>query len=371
MKPLKKFGFLWSYSLLAVIVGSYYLGGPAWTFAGCVYTYGVLPLLDAAFGKDRANVAREDYERVVEDCYFDVLVYSFVYLQYGLLVWGCWMLVFDPMTLKQQVGLMFSIGIFSGTIINIAHELGHRSSRIAQVHAKLALLSVSYMHFLIEHNRGHHVHVATPLDTATARKNQSLYAFWWQTLIGGYCSAWRIEKGLLKKAGHQVWSRQNEMLWFVILPVLLCVVFTTGFSLAAGYIVWIVTVFFVAQCLIGILLLESVNYIEHYGIIRREIAPGKYERVNPLHSWNASQYISNLVLFQLQRHSDHHAYAARPDQVLRHFDESPQLPFGYPLMILMAMLPPLWFRLMNPRLAAWKAKAYSSEEIFKTLRQFA
>ncbi|GAA4412661.1 alkane 1-monooxygenase [Nibrella viscosa] len=371
MKPLKKFGFLWSYSLLAVIVGSYYLGGPAWTFAGVVYAYGVLPLLDAVFGKDRSNVASEDYEQVLNDRYFDVLVYSFVYLQYSLLIWGCWVLVFEPLTVLQQLRLIVSIGVFSGTIINIAHELGHRSSRFAQVHAKLALLSVSYMHFLIEHNRGHHVHVATPLDPATARKNQSLYAFWWQTLVGSYRSAWRIEKRLLAKAGHPVWSSHNNMLWFAGLPVLLAVALTAGFSLAAGQIAWIVPLFFAGQSLVGILLLESVNYIEHYGITRREIAPGKYERVNPLHSWNAGQFISNLVLFQLQRHSDHHAYAARPYQVLRHFDESPQLPFGYPLMILMAMLPPLWFRLMNPRLEAWQARACSSEEILKTVRQFA
>lgn len=371
MKPLKKFGFLWSYSLLVVIVCSYYLGGPAWTFAGVIFTFGVLPLLDGFFGKDKDNVDPNDYERVLRDRYFDVLVYLFVYLQYGLLVWGGWVLVFDTLTLTQQIGLICSIGIFSGTIINIAHELGHRSSRIAQVHAKLALLSVSYMHFLIEHNRGHHVHVATPLDPATARKDQSLYAFWLQTLVESYRSALGIEKRLLAKVGHRFWSHYNDMLWFAVLPVLLCVVLTTGFSLATGYLIWIVPVFFAAQSLIGILLLESVNYIEHYGITRREMAPGKYERVNPLHSWNASQFISNLVLFQLQRHSDHHAYAARPYQVLRHFDESPQLPFGYPLMILIALVPPLWFRLMNPRLEDWKTRACSSEEILKTVRQFA
>ena len=200
-----------------------------------------------------------------------------------------------------------------------------------------------------------------------------MYAFWAQTLVGSYRSAWRIEKKLLAKEGHSVWSRHNDMLWFATLPVLFCVVLTVGFSVWAGYIAWIVPVFFFSQSLIAILLLESVNYIEHYGIVRRAVPgqPVRYERVNPLHSWNASQLVSNLVLFQLQRHSDHHAYASRPYQVLRHFDEAPQLPFGYSLMILISYVPPLWFRLMNPRLERWQARAHRPEEIAGVVKQFA
>ena len=180
----------------------------------------------------------------------------------------------------------------------------------------------------------------------------------------------------MAKQGHRVWSRHNGMLWFAALPVLFCVTLTAGFSLWIGYVAWIVPVFFIIQSLIAILLLESVNYIEHYGIVRREIAgvpgqPVRYERVNPLHSWNASQLVSNMILFQLQRHSDHHAYAARPYQVLRHFDESPQLPFGYALMIFISHVPPLWFRIMNPRLEQWQARAYQPGEIAKMMKQFA
>ena len=161
------------------------------------------------------------------------------------------------------------------------------------------------------------------------------------------------------------------MLWFAGLPVLFCLALTAGFSIWAGHVAWAVPVLFFGQSLIAVLLLESVNYIEHYGIQRREVSPGKYERVNPLHSWNASQLVSNLVLFQLQRHSDHHAYAARPYQVLRHFDECPQLPFGYALMIVISFVPPLWFRLMNPRLEAWQANAYTHEVISAKIRQYA
>jgi len=371
MNPFKKLGFLWSYSLLAVILAGYYVGDSPWTWAGAFYVYCVVPLLDFLAGRDRSNISRDAFDSTLHDRYFDVLLYSFVYLQYGLLLWGCYVLTTDPLTTIQKVRLMINIGLFSGTIINVAHELGHRSSRIAQFHARMALLSVSYMHFLIEHNRGHHVHVATPADPATARKNQTLYAFWRQSLVGSYRSAWQIEKKRLMKSGHSGWSHHNDMIWFTIFPVLLCAALMAGFSGWAGRLVWVVPVFFVVQSLVAILLLESINYIEHYGITRREVAPGRYERVNPLHSWNASELISNLVLFQLQRHSDHHAYASRPYQVLRHFDESPQLPSGYPTMILLALVPPLWFRVMNPRLERWQQRACSADEIAAVVRQFA
>lgn len=369
MKLSKKLAFLWAYSLLMVIIAGYHIG--QWTYAGALYVYIGVPLLDALFGKDRQNVTHEEFEEVLNSRYFDGLVYPFVYLHYALLGWGAYILITEPLTDLQTFRLTVSIGLFGGTIINVAHELGHRSSRFAQFHAKLGLASVSYMHFFIEHNRGHHVHVATPNDPATARLNQSVYAFWWQSISGSYRSAWQIERKLLAKAGQGVWSRHNEMLWFAVWPIVVCVVLTGAVSLATGAVAWLVPVFFVGQSLVAILLLESVNYIEHYGILRREISPGRYERVNPLHSWNASHFISNLVLFQLQRHSDHHTYASRPYQVLRHFDESPQLPFGYPLMIIISLIPPLWFRLMNPRLHAWKERACQPDEIAAVVRQFA
>jgi len=371
MNIAKKLAFLWSYSLLIIIVGSYYLGGPSWTWVGAAYVYIGVPLLDALFGKDRRNVGHDAYEDVLNDRYFDVLVYSFVYLQYALLGWGAYVLATQPLTGWQAFRLMISIGLFGGTIINIAHELGHRSSQVAQIHAKIALASVCYMHFFIEHNRGHHVHVATPQDPATSRLNQNVYSFWWQSSTGSYRSAWQIERKLLAREGQAVWSRHNNMLWFGFWPVMVCTLLTGVMSFLTGQFAWVVLVFFLVESLMAILLLESVNYIEHYGIMRREISAGRYERVNPLHSWNASNFVSNLVLFQLQRHSDHHAYAARPYQVLRHFDESPQLPFGYPLMIIMSLVPPLWFRVMNPRLQSWKVKATQPEEIAAVVRQFA
>lgn len=383
MSIVKKLGFLWSYSVLAAIVGGYYLGGPNWAVAGIVYVYGVLPLLDLLLGEDHSNVPNHEIDGLLKDRFFDVLVYSFVYLQYALLIWGGYVLLHDPLAVWQKISLMVSIGLFGGTIINVAHELIHRSSAVARFHANMALASVCYLHWGLEHVHGHHRHVATPHDPATSRRGQTLYAFWWQSLVGGYRSAWQTEAGLLAKEGKKVWSFQNSMFGFALWPVLLCVALVGTFSLlqAGGMLqadanLWLIPAFFVVQSLVAILLLESVNYIEHYGIVRAQLAtkpgqPVRYERVNPLHSWNASQIASNWVLFQLQRHSDHHTYAARPYQVLRHFDESPQLPHGYALMILIATLPPLWFRVMDPRLDTWKEQAVDADQIREAVKQFA
>ena len=336
-----------------------------------MFAYLVIPLLDELIGRDPNNVLKTEFEKLIQDRYFDVLVYSHVYIQYALLFWGSYVLTFDPLTTGQAAGLIVSLGVYASSIINVAHELGHRQSPAAQFHARLALLSVSYMHFVIEHNRGHHVRVATPDDPATSRKNQSVYAFWRQSVVGGYRSAWRLEARRLERIDRSVWSAANEMIWFALLPLLLLGVLTGLFSGLAGRVVWVVPIYFLAQSVIAFLTLECVNYIEHYGIVRRETAPGRYERVNPLHSWNANHFLSNLLLFQLQRHSDHHAFAARPYQVLRHFDESPQLPFGYPVMILLSLVPPLWFSVMNPRLETWQEHALDAERISAVVRQFA
>lgn len=376
MSPLKKLGFLWAFSLPLVIVGTYQVGGPVWTWAAVGYTFVLIPLLDVGFGRNHRNLDRPGYDAALSDRYFDVLVYAYVYGHVALLLWGAYVLTFEPLTGWQQTGLIMSIGIMAGTVINAAHELGHRSSRVAQLHAQAVLALVSYGHFFIEHNRGHHVHVATPLDPATSRKNQTLYAFWVQSIVGGYRSAWRIETALLRKDNRPLRSRHNRMLWFAAWPVVLATLLTVGFSLWAGRVVWLVPVLFAGQSWLGILLLECINYVEHYGIVRRELPrvqgqPVRYERVNPLHSWNASERISNYVLFQLQRHSDHHAYASRPYQVLRHFEQSPQLPGGYPAMILLALVPPLWFAVMNPRLERWWQQAHQPDQIAAVVRLFA
>ena len=367
----KKIGFTWGYSFIALFLLGYYYISHNWTFFVFVYAYILVPILDEVVNRDSQNASAEEYEKLIKDCYFDFLVYSHVYIQYFMLAWCCYVLTHDNLIWWQVAGLMLSQGVYASTIINVAHELGHRASPVAQFHSRMALLSVCYMHFLVEHNRGHHVHVATPLDPATAKKNQTIFSFWKQTLIGGFQSAWNIEKKLLEKQGKTSWNVRNEMIWVIVLPIVLGGFLTLFFSGISEKLEWIVPIFFVVQSIIAILSLECVNYIEHYGIVRREISEGKYEKVNPLHSWNANHFYSNLMLFQLQRHSDHHAYASRPYQVLRHFNESPQLPFGYTMMILMSLVPPIWFKVMNKRLEYWQKNNVDSVQIIKIVKQFA
>lgn len=371
MSISKKIGFLTAYSLPFLIILSYYFGGNIWPFFPALYAYVFVPLLDELIGNDAQNVQKEEFEDLLQEKYFDFLVYSHIWIQIGLLFFIIYQFTTQSLTNFQIFGYILSQGVYASSIINVAHELGHRKHPLAQLHAKIGLISVCYAHFMVEHNRGHHVNVATPKDPATSKFNQTVFSFWKQTLIGSFKSAWNIEKSLLEKKNIAVLSFKNEVLQGIFGSVLF-LISLAGFSyFLINEFTWLPIIFFFGQSLVAILSLECVNYIEHYGILRQEISPGKYEKVNPLHSWNANHFFSNLLLFHLQRHSDHHAYASRPYQVLRHFDESPQLPFGYPVMILMSLCPPLWFRIMNPRLQNWKSKSYDSDTIKQIVRQFA
>ena len=316
----------------------------------------LVPVVDIVMGLDTSNVPNQSKPLVSEEFYYRFVTYIWVFVQFGMFAWACMIFSARGLTTPLEWGactLGFAL-VTGGIGITVAHELGHKKSKLEQFYAQALLMTVCYMHFFIEHNRGHHVHVATPEDPATARKGQSFYAFWFQTTWGSWTHAWEIEKGSLRRKALAVWSLQNKMLLYTILPLLFCATLTWITSQLAGKLVWEYPLFFLAQSVLAFSLLELVNYIEHYGISRRELAPKQYERVNPMHSWNASHLISNFFLFQLQRHSDHHYNASKRYQVLDHFDESPQLPFGYPTMIIIALLPPLWFRMMNVRLEAWE-----------------
>ena len=236
------------------------------------------------------------------------------------------------------------MGIVLGSMgINVAHELGHRTSKVARLFAWAGLLPVLYQHFYIEHNRGHHKNVSTEKDPATARKNEDLYSFFLRSISGQYKNAWRLENSRLKNSGLKSFSRHNEMLRFTVYQTLYlsAVIILFGIQLLP---------YALAVALIGVLLLEAVNYIEHYGLKRSILPNGKPERVLPKHSWNSDFEMGRIMLFELTRHSDHHYKASRKYQILRHMDEAPQLPVGYPASMLLATLPPLWFRVMNKRL---------------------
>jgi alkane 1-monooxygenase len=268
----------------------------------------------------------------------------------ALVVWGASVIAGGHLSALETVGLVFGIGLSSGALgINVAHELVHKHVRFENALGYAMLVSVFYTHWGLEHVKGHHRWVATERDPATARFGQSFYAFWPQTVFGAFVSSWRIEKHLLSRKGHGAWTWRNKVLQGLAAQAVFVVLLGRTWGAAA-------VAYYAAQSLVAISLLEIVNYLEHYGLTRKALGPDQFERVTPLHSWNASNALTNYFLFNLQRHSDHHAKPARRYPILRHFDESPQLPTGYAGMVLLAAVPPLWRAVMDRRVRAHRAK---------------
>ncbi len=355
MQFFKKAGFFSAFIIPALVVAGSYAGG-WWNLTSLVFVFMVIPLIDYLIGIDTRNVPKEEKEIIGEEFYYRLITYVWVYVQFGFLIWCVYRISSGAMTAWYEwAGFTIGTALVTGGVgITVAHELGHKKSGLEQFYSKALLMTVCYMHFFIEHNRGHHVFVATPEDPATARKGQNFYAFWFQSVFCSFSHAWKLETESLRRKEKPVFHPGNPMIWYSVLPLVFCGVLSGISLMITGTMQWEIPVFFFAQSVLGFSLLELVNYIEHYGILRKQTAPGQYERVNPQHSWNASHLISNFFLFQLQRHSDHHYNAIKRYQILDHYNESPQLPFGYPTMILAALLPPIWFHLIHPRLEAWE-----------------
>lgn len=351
---LKKIGFFSALILPVLLVLGYELGGAnLWLIHGFVFV--LVPLMDFLISRDTSNLPKDSVSKVSKENFYKLVTFIWVYVQLIVLFWAFYVVSSADFRFWEWLAFTTGTALVTGGIgITVAHELGHKSEKIQQVYAQILLMSVSYMHFFIEHNRGHHVRVATPDDPATSRFGESFYAFWIRSVRDGFISAWDLEKDRLAKKGLSAWTLRNQMIWFQVLPIAFAGLAFLVFSLLQNRVVWEVPVFFLVQGVFAFSLLEAVNYLEHYGMERKKMATGYYEKVTPLHSWNASQSVSNFLLFQLQRHSDHHANAFKPYQVLNHYDESPQLPAGYSAMILVAFFPPLWFAMMNPRLDRWK-----------------
>jgi alkane 1-monooxygenase len=349
---LKKIGFFTAFVIPALVITGFYIGGAA-NYLTIAFSFIILPLIDHMLGTDTSNVSETDAKILGEEFFYRFVTYVWAYFQVAFVFWGCYAVTSGRLeTIFDWAGFTLGFALVTGGIgITVAHELGHKKSTEERLYSRILLMTVCYMHFYIEHNRGHHVYVATPLDPATARKNENFYRFWIRSVFGGIRHGWHMENERTRRLGKSI--LHNEMLWYTILPLVFCVGLTIGISQLTGSLTWTVPVFFFTQSFLAFTLLELVNYVEHYGIQRKEISPGRFERVNPLHSWNASHMLSNFFLFQLQRHSDHHAFAHKRYQVLNHYDESPQLPYGYPTMIIVALLPPLWFSMMNRRLEEW------------------
>ena len=340
MKDLK---YLAAYiNPLLAIIGL--LTGGIFAWGAVIFSFVLIPIFDQIGPVDTSNVDDVTRQTLLGKRIFDWLLYLNVPVVFFIV--GLFVSVINAGTLTnaELIGSLLSVGIVIGSCgINVAHELGHRKAKYEQRLAQILLIPALYMHFFIEHNRGHHKFVATDEDPASAKKGDWLFWFWIKSLIGSYLSAWKLEAERLRKKGISFWSYRNQMIQFTVVQLLYLVILSYFTSLFGVLII-------AASGLVGILLLETINYLEHYGLRRKKLENGRYERVRPVHSWNANYQIGRIVLYELTRHSDHHYVASKKYQVLDHHEEAPELPFGYPMMILIALVPPLWFKIMDKKI---------------------
>ncbi len=312
---------------------------------GPLLVFVAFPLLDIAVGVDPTNPPDSVLKFLEQDRYYRWCTYVFIPVQYAGLVLACWLWSNGELSVLDSIGLAFTVGVVGGIAINTAHELGHKRASSEKWLSRVALAQTGYGHFFIEHNRGHHVRVATLEDPASSRLGESFWAFLPRTVSGSLRSAWGIEATRLDRVGKSPWSWRNDILGAWAMTVVLFAVLAVVFGP-------VVLPYLAIQAVIGFSLLEVVNYLEHYGLLRQKREDGRYERCQPEHSWNSNNVASNVLLYHLQRHSDHHANPTRRYQALRHVEEAPQLPTGYAGMIVLAWFPPLWRRVMDPRLVA-------------------
>lgn len=314
------------------------------TLLPLVVFFGFVPLLELLFNPDKQNLNKEQEEQEKENKLYTYILYTTVPIQLLFLGWFLWMMKDAQLTTIEYIGRISAMGLMCGVIgINVGHELGHRNNRFDEFLGEILLLTSLDTHFLPYHNAGHHFNVATPKDAATARKNEIVYLFWIRSHFQSYYQAWETENRRLKNSGRNWFHLQNRMLIYTICNILLLVGIFFLFGLNA-------LLAFTAAAVFGILLLETVNYIEHYGLLRKQNEKGRYERVKRTHSWNSDHRIGMLMLFNLSRHSDHHYNGSKHYQLLKSLPESPQMPTGYPGMMLVALMPPLWFSIMNKKI---------------------
>lgn len=323
--------------------------------------FAVLPIVDHLLGQDPANPTDEQVERMSRNPWYAFMTLMVVPAQFAVLAFGAWVFVSTPeLTWVGKIGWILSVGIVSAILaINVGHELIHKRNRLESWAGGLLYASVCYAGFKVEHVRGHHVTVSTPEDASSARYGQSLYRFLPHAYLHNFLNAWKLEAQRLHRKGLPAFHWRNELIWWYAISAALVLTWTVLFGWQGG-------LFYLGVSWMSFTTLEIINYVEHYGLHRRKLANGRYERTTPAHSWNSNYLLTNMGLFHLQRHSDHHAFPLRRYQVLRHYDESPQLPTGYAGMYVLALIPPLWFRVMNPRVEAY----YKGEEWQLTADQF-
>jgi len=323
-------------------------GWGVWFWIGPIVILVVVPAIDLVAGLDRSNPPDDVIEALEKDRYYRWITYLFLPIQYAGFVGAMWLISHGDLAVWDKAGLAVSIGCIGGIGINTAHELGHKKESHERWLSKIALAQSFYGHFYIEHNRGHHVRVATPEDPASSRVGENFYQFWPRTVLGSLRSSWRLEKRRYARRKQHPFRIGNDVLnaWLMSAVLWGALVAWLGVGIAPYLLV---------QAVVGFSLLEVVNYMEHYGMLRQKVGVGerqRYERVDPSHSWNSNNIATNVLLYHLQRHSDHHANPTRRYQTLRDFEESPVLPTGYAGMIVLAIFPPVWRRVMDPRVLA-------------------
>ncbi|MDX1479256.1 MAG: alkane 1-monooxygenase [Saprospiraceae bacterium] len=325
---------------LAGCVGLHF--GGVLSFGAFYLAFVIIPLVEQWLPARQDNVPAEQETSRAARPLFDWLLYSNVVIVYGLMAYFGWRIAQGGLSTFELIGMTFNMGIVIGALgINVAHELGHRARVAEQWLARLLLVPALYSHFTIEHNYGHHKHVSTPEDPASARPGEAIYPFWLRSVSGSWRNAWKLERQL----GIATWNPLKGLSAGVAMQVIyLCI---------AGWLAGpLAVVCFAGAAVVGFLLLESVNYIEHYGLVRTRLASGRYVPIEPRHSWNSNHELGRIFLYELTRHSDHHYRATRKYQILRHLDDAPQLPVGYPAAIVMALVPSLWRRVVDPLIPA-------------------
>jgi len=339
--------------IVPILIISSLVSDTYFVFTPLVCFFFLVPIVELFFRPNNYNLSPDEEIEALSSKYYDILLYAFVPLQY--LILGYFLYTIDQ-TIEPNIlmGKVLCMGLACGVLgINVAHELGHRSTWYERLMSKGLLMTSLYMHFFIEHNLGHHKNVATHHDPASAREGESIYSFYPRSIILGWLSAWRIQKHILERKSKSFFSKENQMLIFCFVQFLF--IYFIFFFFGGK-----TTFCFLISALIGILLLETVNYIEHYGLRRKIKVNDEYERTLPAHSWNSNHPIGRILLLELSRHSDHHYMTSRKYPILRHFEDSPQMPTGYPGMMLLSLVPPLWFFVIHKILKNYKKQVFGS-----------
>ena len=337
---MKDAKYLMAFSVpLSVFISIYFR--EIFSYTSTLYVFLFIPIVELFLPTHLSTFSEQESKSRLKDKFFDWLLYLNVPIVYLILFYGLYSFANSDLQPYEYFGFGLSLGILLATnAVNVAHELGHRKNKFDVFITRLLLLPCLYMHFTMEHNYGHHKNVATELDPASAKKGQSLYHFWITSVFGQYKNAWQIQMKLLKNKKASFVSSENNLLLFLIYQKLYLTTIYALLGEGALMLAFLVGV-------ISFLFLETINYIEHYGLSRKKVG-NKYERVQNTHSWNSDHIMGRIILYELTRHSDHHFRASKRYQVLESLEDSPRLPFGYPMSMLLAFVPPLWFALMHP-----------------------